>query len=75
MQSRLGLIVAGKIERLAVRRNRVKRILREVFRARQQEWAGLDMVVRLRCRIGPNDTLRMVAEAEKLMVQLQRCRG
>ena len=33
---RLGLIVAGKIERLAVRRNRVKRILREVFRARQQ---------------------------------------
>jgi hypothetical protein len=33
------------------------------------------MVVRLRCRIGPNDTLRMVAEAEKLMVQLQRCRG
>ncbi|HEY6044800.1 MAG TPA: ribonuclease P protein component, partial [Nitrosospira sp.] len=64
MQSRLGLIVAGKIERLAVRRNRVKRILREVFRARQQEWAGLDMVVRLRCRVGPNDMLRMVAEAE-----------
>ncbi len=54
---RLGLIVAGKIERLAVNRNRVKRILREVFRERQQEWAGLDVVMRLRCRVGPNDTL------------------
>ena len=75
MQSRFGLIVAGKIERLAVRRNRLKRILREVFRARQQELAGLDVVVRLRCRVAPNDALRMIAEAEKLMSQLQRCRG
>jgi ribonuclease P protein component len=73
LQARLGLIVAGKIERLAVNRNRVKRILREVFRERQQEWAGLDVVMRLRCRVGPNDTLRMMAEAEKLMIQLQRC--
>ncbi|MDE2366583.1 MAG: ribonuclease P protein component [Betaproteobacteria bacterium] len=74
-QPRLGLIVAGKIERLAVGRNRVKRVLREVFRARQQELAGLDVVVRLRCRIDPDEMPRMVAEAEKLMIQLQRCRG
>ncbi|SEL57939.1 ribonuclease P protein component [Nitrosovibrio tenuis] len=74
MQSRLGLIVAGKIERLAVRRNRVRRLLRELFRARQQELAGLDLVVRLRCRVAEIDLSRMVAEAEKLMIQLQRCR-
>ncbi|HTJ55600.1 MAG TPA: ribonuclease P protein component [Nitrosospira sp.] len=73
LQARLGLIAAGKIERLAVNRNRVKRILREVFRERQQEWAGLDVVMRLRCRVGPNDTFRMMAEAEKLMIQLRRC--
>jgi ribonuclease P protein component len=72
--ARLGLIVAGKIERLAVNRNRVRRILREVFRARQQELAGVDIVVRLRCRISPNNTPQMMAEAEKLMIQLQRCR-
>jgi ribonuclease P protein component len=75
VQPRLGLIVAGKVERLAVRRNRAKRIMREAFRERQKEWAGLDMVVRLRCRIGSDDTPRMIAEAEKLMIQLQRCRG
>jgi ribonuclease P protein component len=73
LQARLGLIVAGKIERLAVSRNRVKRILREVFRERQQELAGLDVVVRLRSRVSPNNTPRMMAEAEKLMIQLQRC--
>jgi ribonuclease P protein component len=49
--------------------------MREAFRERQKEWAGLDMVVRLRCRIGSDDTPRMIAEAEKLMIQLQRCRG
>lgn len=76
---RLGLIVAGKVVRRAVGRNRVKRLLREVFRARQQDLAGLDLVVRLR---KPPDAeapaeiaaARMAAEAEILMMQLQRCR-
>jgi ribonuclease P protein component len=75
LHSRLGLIVAGKIERLAVSRNRAKRLLREVFRARQQDVAGLDLVVRLRCRVNHSDSSRMTGEAERLMIQLQRCRG
>jgi ribonuclease P protein component len=73
--SRLGLIVARKIERLAVNRNRVKRLLREVFRARHQDLAGLDLVVRLRCRVSESSSLRITEEAGTLMVQLQRCRG
>jgi ribonuclease P protein component len=72
---RLGLIVAGKIERLAVGRNRVKRVLREAFRARQRDLDGLDLVVRLRCRVSHGNSSRMAGEAEKLMIQLQRCRG
>ncbi len=72
---RLGLVVARKIERLAVHRNRAKRLLREVFRARQQDLAGLDLVVRLRCRVTQSNSLRMVREAEKLMIHLQRCLG
>ncbi|MGH8685318.1 MAG: ribonuclease P protein component [Nitrosospira sp.] len=75
VHSRLGLIVAGKIERLAVNRNRAKRLLREVFRARQQDLAGLDLVVRLRCQISQSNSMRMKGEAEMLMLQLQRCRG
>lgn len=75
VHSRLGLIIAGKVERLAVNRNRAKRLLREIFRARQQELAGLDLVVRLRCRVSPGNAARMTGEAEMLMIQLQRCRG
>ncbi|WON75285.1 ribonuclease P protein component [Nitrosospira sp. Is2] len=73
--SRLGVVVAGKIERLAVNRNRVKRLLREVFRARQGDLAGLDIVVRLRNRLSHSNSLNIAGEAERLMVQLQRCRG
>ena len=75
VHSRLGLIIAGKVERLAVNRNRAKRLLREIFRARQQELAGLDLVVRLRCRVSQSNIVRMAGEAEMLMIQLQRCRG
>ena len=78
--SRLGLIVAGKVVRRAVGRNRVKRLLREVFRARQQDLAGLDLVVRLRRApdagaLAETAASHMVAEAETLMIQLQRCRA
>ena len=72
---RLGLVIAGKVERLAVNRNRVKRVLREVFRARQEDLAGLDLVVRLRCRVVPDGLSRMKDEAGKLMGGLYRCRA
>jgi ribonuclease P protein component len=37
--------------------------------------AGLDLVVRLRCRVSESSSLRITEEAGTLMVQLQRCRG
>lgn len=45
-QSRLGLIVAKRVLRRAVERNRAKRVLREAFRLRQGMLA-VDVVVRL----------------------------
>ena len=42
---RLGLVMAKKHMRLAVERNRMKRLIRESFRLQQQELAGLDIVV------------------------------
>ncbi len=68
-------MVAGKVERRAVNRNRVKRVLREAFRARQRDLPGLDIVVRLRIRVSDGNSGRIAGEAERLMVQLQRCRG
>jgi ribonuclease P protein component len=75
VHSRLGLIIAGKIERLAVNRNKAKRLLRETFRAQQRGLAGLDLVVRLRCRVSQGNFARLAGEAGMLMMQLQRCRG
>ena len=74
MHPRLGLIVAGKVEHLAVNRNRAKRLLREQFRTQQQHLAGLDLVARLRRPLSSGDLSRVVAEAKMLMIQLQRCR-
>jgi ribonuclease P protein component len=44
-RARLGLAIAKKHCRLATDRNRLKRIVRESFRLRQRELAGLDIVV------------------------------
>jgi ribonuclease P protein component len=42
---RLGLVIAKKHIRLAVDRNRMKRLIRETFRAKQQQLAGIDVIV------------------------------
>lgn len=52
---RLGLIVPKRILSLAVQRNRVKRVLREVFRLRQDVLGGLDVVIRLKATPWPAD--------------------
>jgi len=43
--ARLGLIVSKKALRLAVGRNRMKRLIRESFRHNQKQLAGLDIIV------------------------------
>lgn len=75
--SRLGLIVAKKIARHAVVRNKVKRLLREVFRMNQldQETIAMDWVVRLkRSPIIRTESACLMDEAKALMLKLQQCR-
>ena len=43
--ARLGLAIAKKHCKLAVSRNRLKRIVRESFRQHREQLAGLDIVV------------------------------
>lgn len=47
---RLGLAIAKKQVRLAVNRNRIKRIVRESFRLHQHQLIGLDIVALARNR-------------------------
>lgn len=46
--ARLAVIVSKKTSRLAVSRNYIKRVSREIFRLQQHELSGLDIVVRAR---------------------------
>ena len=73
--SRLGLIVAKKIARHAVVRNRVKRILREAFRMSQldQETKTMDWVIRLKRPVNKTNTAYLTDEAKTLMLKLQQC--
>lgn len=45
--ARLGVIVAKKLARSSVERNRIKRLMREAFRQHAQASSGWDMVLRL----------------------------
>lgn len=44
-QARLGLAVSRRVDKRAVQRNRVKRLIRESFRHNKQQVSGLDLVV------------------------------
>ena len=57
---RLGLAVAKRHVRRAVDRNRLKRVIRESFRAHQHTLGGIDVVVLVRgdAASNPNDRLR-----------------
>ena len=48
--ARLGLIVPKKVLARAVDRNRLKRLVREIFRLHQQGLSGQDMIVRVKAR-------------------------
>lgn len=53
---RLGLIVAKKHVRLAVHRNRIKRLIRENFRCRPRNVYGIDAIVLARKGLGELDS-------------------
>ncbi|MEJ2444270.1 MAG: ribonuclease P protein component [Exilibacterium sp.] len=64
-QARLGLIIAQKNIRLAVQRNRIKRIARESFRQQQHKLAGIDAIVLARRELDQFDN----GQLHKLMAQ------
>ncbi|MBX9917518.1 MAG: ribonuclease P protein component [Nitrosomonas sp.] len=75
--ARLGLIVAKRIERSAVKRNKIKRILRETFRKNRfyDQTIKMDWVMRLRRPVRSNELKKLAAETQLLMLQLQQCHG
>lgn len=68
--SRLGLVIAKKNIRLAVQRNRIKRILRECFRTQQGD-IGVDIVVLARRGLDEMDNPSLHTLFSQLLGQLQ----
>lgn len=76
--ARLGLVVAKKNAKLAVQRNRLKRLMRESFRHHQRELAGLDIVALVKPGLWQqdNDTIRALLDEQwrRLLKQQQKAR-
>lgn len=74
--ARLGLVVAKKHARLAVQRNRLKRLLRESFRHHKAELTGLDIVALVKPGLWQqeNSAIRAIIEEQwaRLLKQKRR---
>ncbi|MDF2182544.1 ribonuclease P protein component [Neptuniibacter sp. CAU 1671] len=64
--ARIGFIISKKNVRLAVKRNRVRRIMRESFRQTQHQLPAVDMIILARKGIGE-------LENEQLHKLMQKC--
>ncbi|MCB5185715.1 ribonuclease P protein component [Methylobacillus gramineus] len=70
--ARLGLVVGKKVARRAVDRNYMKRVLRELFRVRQDQLQGLDIVARPQKQFSAENFAEIQQEFIELVENLQR---
>ena len=63
-EARLGLAIAKKHVKLAVDRNRIKRVIRESFRHHRQQISGLDLVVLARAGTAPLTNKQLFSSLE-----------
>lgn len=71
-RARIGLVIAKKHVKLAVGRNRIKRVLRDSFRHHQHELEGLDIVVLARKGLATLDNQQLHLCCQQLWQQLQK---
>ena len=67
---RLGIVVAKKNVKSAVQRNRLKRIIRESFRLRQEEFGTIDMVILARQGLDKMDNQNVLVQINLLFDEL-----
>jgi ribonuclease P protein component len=69
---RLGIVIGRKACKLAVGRNRFKRTVRESYRLRQQEFAGMDIIVLARSGIAVLDRTTLNQRVSSLWTRLSK---
>jgi ribonuclease P protein component len=68
--ARLGLVVSKKTAKLAVQRNYMKRVLRELFRLNQQQLPAVDLVIQVQKPFEKPDFIIIKLEFENLLLTL-----
>ena len=71
-QPRLGLAISKKVSKLAVDRNRIKRLARETFRLKQSQLQFSDFVVLARPSAVKTDNKVLIASFNKLWNKLSQ---
>ena len=68
--ARLGLIVSKKTAKLAVQRNYMRRVLRELFRLNQHQLPAIDLVIQVQKAFEKPAFIAIKQEFENLMLKL-----
>ncbi len=69
---RLGLVVGKKTAKLAVSRNYMRRVLRELFRLHQHEISAADIILRVQKKFDKRDFQLIKLEFNALVVKLNQ---
>ncbi|MGH8660320.1 MAG: ribonuclease P protein component [Burkholderiales bacterium] len=69
-RARIGIIASRRVMPRAVDRNRMKRLVREVFRTLVERPAGVDIVVELRRRAPRGSSAAVRAELTRMLLEL-----
>ena len=72
--ARLGVVVAKKLLKKAVDRNKIKRVIREQFRCRRVSLPAYDLIVRLATKPKPLDGKILAEEFISLLKKLPKLR-
>jgi ribonuclease P protein component len=70
VQARIGIIVGKRVANLSVERNRIRRVIRESFRANQEKLKGLDIIVIARQQSDSLDKVQLREGIDKLWQRL-----
>jgi ribonuclease P protein component len=70
--ARLGLVIGKKTAKLAVKRNYMRRVLRELFRLQQHEIKPADLVIRVQKRFDKVDFIQIKQEFNELIVKFNK---
>ena len=69
---RLGMVVGKKTQKLAVKRNYMRRVLRELMRKKQEQLLNFDIVIRIQKSFYRNDYDEIETEVDQMIARLKK---